>query len=137
MSRGTLCGLLGLALAWGVWDLGRQATRDVAILHVSDVDNTDRYVTLWAVEDAGSIWLRAARRDRTWLGWLSKHPNVELELDGESGSYTAEVFDRPEARERVDELMREKYQWADWLREQILGDDTVPVRLEPADSDSD
>ena len=135
MTRGTLCFLLGLALAWAGWRVGQEATDGVAILHVPDVDNTDRYVTLWAVEDAGSVWLRAARPDRTWLGWLRKHPSVELEFDGDSERYTAEIFDTPEARDRVDDLMREKYQWADWLREQILGDDTVPVRLEPADTD--
>lgn len=133
MTRGTLCFLLGLALAWAGWRVGQEATGDVAILYVPDVENTDRYITLWAVEDAGSVWLRAARPDREWLHWLRERPNVELELDGESARYTAEIFDRPDARERVDELMRAKYAWADQLREWILGDDTVPVRLEPAD----
>ena len=136
MTRGRLCFFLCLALAWVGWQVGQEALGDVAILHVPDVDNTDRYVTLWAVEDAGSVWLRAARPDRTWLDWLRTHPKVELELDADFDRYTAQIFDTPEARDRVDELMRQKYQWADWLREQILGDDTVPVRLEPAE-DSD
>jgi hypothetical protein len=133
MSRGTLCVLVGLALMWGAWQVGRQAMTDVAILHVSDVDNTDRYVTLWAVEDAGWIWLRAARPEREWLEWLRERPDIELELDGESARYRAEIFEQPEARERVDELMREKYGWADRLRALLLGEDTVPVRLGPVD----
>jgi hypothetical protein len=133
MHRGTLCALAGLALLWAAWRVGAQAVGDVAILHVRDVEDSDRYVTLWAVEDAGSIWLRAARPDREWLDWLVERPKVELELDGESHFYTAEIFEQPEARERVDELMREKYLWADRIRELLLGNDTVPVRLELAE----
>jgi hypothetical protein len=133
MNRGTLCALLGLAIVWGIWHVSAPALSDVAILHVSDVENTDRYVTLWAVEDTGSIWLRAARPDREWLDWLRERANVELELGGESARYTAEIFEQPDARERVDELMRAKYGWADRARELLLGTDTVPVRLEPAD----
>jgi len=133
MTRGTLCFLVGLALAWGAWQIGQPAMTDVAVLHVPDVDDTDRYVTLWEVEDEGAIWLRALRRDRKWLDWLREKPQVELEIDGESARYTAEIFDRPDASDRVDALMREKYGWADRLREWVMGDDTVPVRLEPAD----
>jgi hypothetical protein len=131
MSRSTLCVLLGVGLLWGVWRAGTDATRDVAILHVSDVQHSDRYVTLWAVEDSGSIWLRAARPDRKWLAWLREQPTVELDLDGESHRYKAEVFVQPEVRERVDELMRQKYRWADRARALLLGNDTVPIRLEP------
>jgi len=133
MSRGTLCVLLGLGLIWAAWRVGTEATRDVAVLHVSDVQNSDRYVTLWAVRDGGWIWLRAARPDRRWLEWLATQANVELELEGDSQRYTAEIFQDPDAHERVDALMREKYPWADRLRELLLGDDTVPVRLVPVD----
>ena len=131
MSRGTLCLLLGVALIWVGWRVGTDATRDVAILTVSDVENVDRYVSLWAVEDADSIWLRAARPDSEWLDWLGERPNVRLELDGESHRYTAEIFRRADVSERIDELMREKYRWADRARELLLGSDTVPVRLDP------
>jgi hypothetical protein len=133
VSRGTLCVLVGIALAWAAWQVGRQATADVAVLRVSDVENSDRYVTLWAADDEGAVWLRAARPDRRWLAWLRDQPSVELERDGESRRYATEIFEDPEARERVDALMREKYGWADALRALLLGDDTVPVRLSPMD----
>jgi hypothetical protein len=133
MHRGTLCLLLGLAIFWAAWYVGTEATRGVAVLEVSDIENSDRFVTLWAVEDGGWIWLRAARPDRKWLDWIRTQSEVKLELDGETLRYTAAILDQPEAHERVDELMREKYPWADRVRELLLGDDTVPVRLEPAE----
>lgn len=133
MHRGTLCLLLGLGIFWAAWYVGTEATRDVAVLEVSDIENSDRFVTLWAVEDGGWIWLRAARPDRKWLDWIRSQPEVKLELDGETLRYTAAILDQPEAHERVDELMREKYPWADRVRELLLGDDTVPVRLVPAE----
>jgi hypothetical protein len=134
MSRGTLCVLAVLALIWAVWRVGTEATREVGVLRVSDVGNSDRYVTLWAVRDGGWVWLRAARPDRRWLEWLGEQREVELELDGESRRYTAEVFpEDPQADERVDELMREQYPWADPIRELLLGDDTVPIRLVPVE----
>jgi hypothetical protein len=133
MSRGTLCVLVGLALFWVAWRVGGEATRDVAILEIPDIDNSDRYVTLWAVEDGSWVWLRAARPDRQWLEWLEKQPRVKLDLGGETRRYTAEILRQPMARQRVDELMREKYPWADQVRVLLLGDDTVPVRLTPAE----
>jgi hypothetical protein len=133
MHRGTLCWLLGLGIFWAVWQVGTEATRDVAVLEVSDIENSDRFVTLWAVEDGGWIWLRAARPDRKWLDWIRTQSEVKLELDGETLRYTAAILDQPEAHERVDELMRAKYPWADRVRELLLGDDTVPVRLVPAE----
>ena len=133
MHRGTLCFLLGLGIFWALWRVGSEATRDVAVLKVSDVENSDRFVTLWAAEDAGWVWLRAARPDRKWLEWLETRSEVELELGDERLRYTAAILDQPEARERVDELMREKYPWADRVREWLLGDDTVPIRLTPAE----
>jgi hypothetical protein len=133
MHRGTLCFLLGLGIFWALWHVGSEATRDVAVLEVSDIENSDRFVTLWAVEDEGLIWLRAARRDRKWLEWLEERSEVQLELDGETLRYTAAILDQPDARERVDELMREKYPWADRVRRWLLGDDTVPIRLTPSE----
>jgi hypothetical protein len=131
MNRGTLCLLLGLGLFWAACQVGKAATTDVAILQVPDIENSDRFVTLWEVEDGGWIWLRAARPDRKWLGWIEKRSQVKLEVDGKTGRYTAEIMDDPDAHERVDQLMRAKYTWADQIRELLLGSDTVPVRLTP------
>jgi len=133
MNRGTLCFLVGLGVFWAAWHVGREASRDVAVLQVSDIENSERFVTLWAVEDGGWIWLRAARPDREWLDWLEDQSEVRLTIDGETGRYTAAILVDPEAHERVDELMRAKYPWADRVREWLLGDDTVPVRLVPAE----
>jgi hypothetical protein len=134
LNRNTLCLLLGVALLWLGWRLGTEATSDLAVLRVSDVDHTDRYVTLWAVDDGSAVWLRAARPDRKWLDWLRKRPNVTLDRNnGDSRRYVAEIVLRPDLRERVDELMREKYGWADQARELLLGTDTIAVRLEPVE----
>jgi hypothetical protein len=131
MNRNTSCVLLGLGLLWGAWYVGGQATSDVAVLHVADVGRMDHFVTLWVVDDGEAAWLRAMRPDREWLDWVQERPRVELVRNGQSRWYSAEVVLQPDLCQRVDELMREKYRWADRARELVLGVETVAVRLEP------
>jgi hypothetical protein len=117
-----------LGLAWFAIDSGG---RDVGVLRIFDVEGRDLYTTLWVVDDAAFVWIRATRPDRNWLFHLRQNPDVELSRSGRQRAYRAIVFDRPEARAYVDPRFRKKYGLADRWRAWRDGNDTVPIRLEP------
>ncbi|HYB43901.1 MAG TPA: hypothetical protein VEL75_19130, partial [Candidatus Methylomirabilis sp.] len=60
-------------------------------------------------------------------------PDVVVERGGRPGRFQATPVREPQVRDRIHQLMREKYGIADWLVS--VGRDparSVPVRLEPA-----
>ena len=91
--------------------------------------DADHYTSLWVVDDGEWTWVRAAKRDASWLVHVESGQPVRLQRDGDDLRMIAEVHDTDHARERVSALMAEKYGIADWLREVAFGDDTVAVRL--------
>jgi hypothetical protein len=118
---------LVLGLAWFAIDLGG---RDVGVLRTFDVQGKDLYTTLWVVDDAEFVWIRATRPDRKWLFHLQQNPDVQLWRSGRQRAYRAIVFDKPEARAFVAPRFRKKYGLADRWRAWHDGSDTVPIRLE-------
>ena len=133
MTRSTLVWAVILLMATGLAAL-KHASSDIAVLRTKDADFTARYTTLWVVEGRRSVWIRAAKPDRRWLTHIRPDMTVRLERDGSAEFYTAAIMRDQATRRRVDRKMREKYRVADWLRELLLGDDTVPVRLVPLDT---
>ncbi len=124
--------LVAVALALGFgWSALRVGSRDVGVLRTFDVQGSDLYTTLWVVDDAGFVWIRASRPDRKWLLHVEQNPNVELRRSGRQHAYRAKVFDNPEARAYVAPRFREKYGLADRWREWRDGNDTIPIRLQP------
>ncbi|MEE9280766.1 MAG: hypothetical protein V3V67_11380 [Myxococcota bacterium] len=132
MNRSTLVWAAVLLVAAGLAGL-RQASSDIAVLRTKDADFNARYTTLWVVEGRRSVWIRAAKPDRRWLADIRPDVTVRLDRDGSREFYKATIMRDEAIRRRVDSRMREKYRVADWLRELLLGDDTVPVRLVPLD----
>lgn len=84
--------------------------------------------TLWVVDLHEEPWLRAGNADAAWLQRLVETPEVVLVRDGETTSYRAEID--PSELDRVNDMMREKYGWADEVVS-LLHDpeSTVAVRL--------
>ncbi len=132
MSRSTLVWVAVLLVAAGLAVLKHDSS-DIAVLRTKDADFAVRYTTLWVVEGRRSIWIRAAKPDRRWLADIQPDMTVRLDRNGSREFYTAAIMRDEVTRRRVDRKMREKYRVADWLRELLLGDDTVPVRLVPVD----
>ena len=121
---------IALAL-WFGWSVFRAGDREVAVLQTIEVNGLDLYTSLWVVDDAEFVWIRANRPDRIWLSHLRENPKVQLRRRRRSRSYRAVVFDDPEARAHVAARFREKYGLADRWREWSHGFDTIPIRLEP------
>ena len=131
VTRRTLV-LAGIALALGLaWSALRLGSRDVGVLRTFDGRGMDLYTTLWVVDDAGFVWIRANRPDRRWLSHVQQNPNVELRRSARQRAYRAMIFDKPEARAYVDPLFRAKYGLADRWRAWRDASNTVPIRLEP------
>ena len=131
VTRRTLV-LAGIALALGlVWSAIHVGGRDVGVLRTFGVQGEDLYTTLWVIDDAEFVWIRANRRDRKWLFHVQQNPDVQLWRSGRQRAYRAVLFDKPEARAYVGPRFREKYGLADRWRAWREGSDTIPIRLEP------
>ena len=131
MSRGKIIFVLVAVVAYLVWDNLSISAHKTAVLHIPPVArNQDILVTLWVVEDAQSLWIRAESRRRLWLDPLRENPLVELTRSGQTISFHATPFDDPESQAYVDGMFRQKYGRADQLRGLVLPRDSVPIRLE-------
>jgi hypothetical protein len=121
---GAVCAIY---FAWG--ELSRTA-HETVILQISGVGNRDTYATLWVVDDARNLWIRAESSERLWLDYLKDYPLVELHRDGRSDHYRAELFDTADARAYIDPIFRAKYGYADEVREILRSRGTIPIRLD-------
>ena len=124
--------LAGIALVLGLaWFAVGAGGRDVGVLRTFDVHGKDLYTTLWVIDDAEFVWIRANRPDRRWLSHVQQNPKVELRRSSHQRLYLAVIYDTPKARAYVAPRFREKYGLADRWREWRDGNDTVPIRLQP------
>ena len=71
------------------------------------------YTKLWVVDFRGEPWLRAGDPEAVWLQRVEVNPEVVLIRGGERLPYRAEVA-RYES-DRINEEMRARYGYADWL----------------------
>jgi hypothetical protein len=130
MTRGKIIFVLVLVAAFIGWQNLSVFGRETAVLHIPPTARSQNtFVTLWVVEDAQGLWLRAENRQRLWLDLLQDDPKVELTHDGRTNSYRAQVSDDREIQVYVDQLFRAKYGRADQIRGLLLRN-SVPIRLE-------
>lgn len=130
LNRQTLLiALLVLTFYWG-WQNLSLATSEVVVLRTFGTGHVEHYASLWVIEDDQHIWVRADNRERRWLEHVRANPRVEMSRGGRTNSYLARFFDDADARAYLDSRIRQKYGFADWLREQIDDRDTLPIRLE-------
>jgi hypothetical protein len=105
---------------------------EVVVLTSSDAGGEGLETTVWIVEDQGDLWLRAGNPDSEWLGRVRANPEIALERGDATLRYQAVLVDEDAARERVNELMAEKYGASNSMVS-LWGDHSVsiPIRLEP------
>ncbi len=103
---------------------------EVVVLRTTHEAGSIRETRLWIVDDQGASWLRAGTAQAGWYRELAAAPDVEVVR----GDLTLEVrgITELQARERVNELMRAKYGWADSYISWLVGrDESVSIRLQP------
>jgi hypothetical protein len=107
-----------------------ELAEEVVVLHTTDERGRDQRTSLWVVDDElETLWLRAGMPESSWLLRIEANPEVELERAGQRAEYTAVPV--PEARERIHQLMRERYGLADRIISALRdGSESVPVRLD-------
>jgi len=134
MLRKTLLGLAGI-LALALLLLGSQyvasESGEVVVLRTRDAAGGVHETRLWVVDHDGSAWLRAGNPSGGWFPRLSAQPEVEVVRGGTTLVFQAAPT--PEARDAINDLMQEKYGWADsYISFYFPRAKKIPVRLLPA-----
>jgi hypothetical protein len=132
MMRWTLR-ILGALLAVVLLLFGSQMlaseSGEVVVLRTQDVGGVHE-TRLWVVEHEGRPWLRAGNADTGWLVRLQAQPEVEVVRGDETLAVRAVPV--AEARDRINELMNEKYGLADaYICSFFPRETKIPVRLDP------
>jgi hypothetical protein len=108
---------------------------EVVDVETVDASGAKHHTHLWVVDDGGFAWLRAGMPSSGWLVRIDANPDVHVTRGGVDHHMKAvPVRDQPAVRDRIHQLMREKYPFADKIVSAMPGRDpnaSVPVRLEP------
>lgn len=133
--RKVLAVVLAAAMALGIGIFGvSELGGEIGTLGTSTPDG-DAHTRIWVVDDSGHAWLRAGSPDNGWLLRIDANPDVTVEREGQVTRYRAvPVRDDPTLRDRIHELMRQKYTWADRIVSLMRdGSQSVPIRLDPVE----
>ena len=126
--------VLGLFVALVVVVMGLQLvaseTGEVVVVTIKSETGMLAETRLWIVEHEGSRWLRSGGGAAS--GWYQKLlANPELELQRGSTRYFHRATVVPEMQTTVNDLMRQKYGWADSYIGLIFGrTDAIAIRLD-------
>ncbi len=126
-----LAGIFGLLLLCGIALYAASESGEIVILETRDAATGGvRATRLWVVDHEGSLWLRAGGPRVSWFRRLEAQPDVTVTRGSEALPMRA--VPTPEARDTINDLMYQKYGFADSLICFFLPrDKKVPVRLLP------
>jgi hypothetical protein len=128
--RTLLLVLLAISALW-VWQNLSHATGEIAVLRTTGTGYVEHYASVWYVRANHALWIRAEDREQRWLAEILANPRIELALDGQTRTYTANPMDIPKYQAYIDAEFRKKYGFADWVRS-LKGDrNTLPIQLQP------
>lgn len=104
---------------------------EVIELHTLDAEGQLETTRLWIVDDEGYQYLRSGSGDSGWLTRIQANGTFEMTRGDSTGRYRAEL--RPDKRDRINDLMQEKYTWGDTLIGILVGsrESALPVELHP------
>lgn len=121
--------VLGLLIA--VLVLVQIASERVEVVELHTLDHQGEPMTtrLWIVDDGELQYLRSGNGDSLWFQRIQENPSFEVTRNGVTEAYTAQL--RPDKRDQINAMMRDKYTWGDSLISVITGSSeaAVPVEL--------
>ena len=128
MIKKILLTVLGLVV--GLLALQMIASESGEVVVLSSMGESGPEETrLWVVEYEGYQYLRAGAPESGWFSRIRNNGRVGLDRDGVRAAYDA--IPQVEVRDQVNDLMRQKYGWADQFIALLFGrDDATPIRLE-------
>ncbi len=122
--------LLGLGLLWFAIQGYAAESGEVVVVRTLDDAEKPQETRLWVVDDIGNAWIRAGQPGAAWLLRLQVEPDIEI-MRGDR-TLAVRGIPTPEARERINTLMAEKYGWADrFIGFFFSRDHAVPILLQP------
>ena len=126
-----LAGILALALLIAGSHYVASESGEAVVLRTRDEAGGVHETRLWVVDYDGSPWLRAGNPSGGWFSRLSARPEVEVVRGGQTLAFQAAPM--PAARDTINDLMHEKYGWADsYICLFFPRAAKIPVRLLPA-----
>lgn len=127
-ALGWLAGITVLALLIVGTQYIASESGEVVVLRTRDAAGGVHETRLWVVDHDGSAWLRAGNPSGGWFSRLSAQPEVVVTRGGET--LVVQAVPRPEARDTINDLMQEKYGWADsYISFFFPRAKKIPVRL--------
>jgi hypothetical protein len=125
---------IGLVAAYAVAHLALiEIGREIVVLHRWTSGGDIRMTRLWIVDDGAAAWLHHGYPGSEWITRLEQDPVVTIERGGVTRRYRATPDPGP--HDRVHQLLREKYGFADWwvrfVSRSLEHCPALPVRLEP------
>ncbi len=103
---------------------------EVVVVTTTDADGVSAETRLWVVDHEGSAYLRSGSPQSGWFQRMQANPTIGV-VRGET-SMRATVEPDVSLRDTVNDLMREKYGWADAYISMLFGRaDATPIRIVP------
>jgi hypothetical protein len=132
MWKAVVAALFVLALGLGLVTLFAVEGQEVVVLRTRTPAGEVRRTRIWVAEDDGVVWIEAADPKRKFYADLRADPDAELERGGEIHRYRATPEPGPEGHEKIRNLLRRKYGWADrWVGAIVDTSNSVAIRLDP------
>ena len=118
-----IVGVLGLQIV-------ASESGEVVVLTTQDSDGNAVETRLWTVDKDGVAWLRSGDPRSGWYQRLSSASTVAVYRNGAEANYAPRVD--VAQRDAINDLMREKYGWADAYIAILFGrEDAIPIALDP------
>ena len=124
--------VLGLLVALFLAQAIASEQGEVAVLTSFDAAGDGQTTRVWVVDYEGGAWLRSGSPASAWYARISNNPHVKVERGGME--FAASAVAVPDQQKQINQLMADKYGWADQFIGVLFGrDDAIALRLDPAD----
>ena len=124
--------VVGLFVALLVAQLVASESGEVVVVTIQAEQPEHREVRLWVVDAEGEAFLRAGSDQAGWYQQMLTAPMVQVVRGQET--FNAAVIPEPDRKEQINDLMSQKYGWADTFIDFLFGrEDSVPLRLQRRD----
>ena len=101
---------------------------EVLVITTQDASGVARQTRLWVVDHDGSAWLRSGSTRSGWYQRLIANPRISVRRG--DATFAAVAEPSVDARDSINDLMNDKYGWADDYIGMLYGrGGAIPIRL--------